>query len=211
MQLSSYLRRVWSARSAVIRLALTAVIASSVLAMAGVAQASGPPTVTTVAKVGAALSGPVEGMEGQQSFFTLEAFLVEGTVVGLAADAEFADIACQGESFDATMTVADDLSTATLVGTVVGSCENRATGQMSLYTASFDVTWIATAPIKTKGFATVTEEQVCATVVRGRDAVATGTLTWSAPDLGIGGTATPFGAAGIDVFEDRCHPTGGTP
>jgi hypothetical protein len=54
-------------------------------------------------------------------------------------------------------------------------------------------------------FVTDADGRVCTTKLRSRDAVARGSLSWSAPQLGIGGTGASFGEAGLTESRDRCQ------
>ena len=168
------------------------------------------PEVSSFEHVGAAVSGPLEGGEGE-FFVAVEAFLLEvdgQPVVNVAADAIFGDVECLTNEGSSTATFADDLSSATLTGSVTGSCFDFAQEKESSYSAEFDLTWTAVGRLERRAFGMRLDGTVCSTMVVSREAVATGTLTWSAPQLGIGGTGSPFGRAGIERFTDRCITTG---
>src|SRR5919109_1538200 len=108
--------------------------------------------------------------------------------VHVAADAIFGDVECLTNEGSSTATFADDLSSATLTGSVTGSCFDFAQEKESSYSAEFDLTWTAVGRLERRAFGMRLDGTVCSTMVVSREAVATGTLTWSAPQLGIGGT-----------------------
>jgi hypothetical protein len=176
------------------------------------ASAASPPevTVSTTSKASAAVSGPLEGGEGD-FFVALEgfAFTADGeSGTNVSVDAFFGDVECLTLTSDATVTIADDLTTGRVAGRATGECFDFATEKSGAYTATFDVTWTASGRLERRSFASRSEGRICVTNVASRDAVARGTLTWSAPELGIGGTGEPFGAAGLTRLEDTCRSAG---
>jgi hypothetical protein len=154
-----------------------------------------------------AISGPLQGGEGE-FFFALDAFVATngGSLTYASADASFGTVECHTGNSRVRVEFAHDLSWATAAGVVIGSCFDVEQQVSSPYAARFAVGWAATGPIERDAFISRPDGQVCLTVVRARDARAGGTLTWSAPGLGIGGTGEPFGLAGIDETDTRCRP-----
>jgi hypothetical protein len=190
------------------RLRVALALGSTVLL--GAASAHAAPELSSFEHAGTAVAGPLEGDEGD-FFVAVEAFLfdVDGEpVVSVTADAIFGDVECLTNEGTASATFDDDLSSATLTGSVTGVCFDFSQEEESSYSAEFEIAWTAIGRVERRAFATRGDGRVCSTMVLSREAAATGTLTWSAPELGIGGTGSPFGRAGLERFTDRCVATG---
>jgi len=96
-----------------------------------------------------------------------------------------------------------------LTGSTTGSCFNFDTGRSSPFSTRFSVAWAATGPLQTEKSITRADGTFCRTTIRTREVAATGTLTWSAPEFGIGGTGAPSHADPLLDRRDHCvtpHP-----
>ena len=184
---------------------LLALIAALLLPSAAGAAAS-PTRVSTTKTARAAVSGPVEGGEGS-FFILLEAFeFKEGKgrrIEAVVADAFFGSIECVTLDSDATVRF-DGVRRVVVSGSVTGECFDLVTEQASPYTAEFEVVWRGVGPKERERFEETFGDQVCVRKVVSRDSVASGTFTWSAPDLGLSGTATSITATELNRFSDRC-------
>jgi hypothetical protein len=185
---------------------LLALIAALLFPSAAGAAAS-PTRVSTTKTARAAVSGPVEGGEGS-FFILLEAFeFKEGKgrrIEAVVADAFFGSIECVTLDSDATVRF-DGVQRVVVSGSVTGECFDLATEQASPYTAEFAVVWRGVGPKERERFEETFGDQVCVRKVVSRDSVASGTFTWSAPDLGLSGTATSITATELNRFSDRCR------
>jgi len=160
-------------------------------------------------RVSAAVAGPLEGGGDGARFAALVdgfAFTDENgrPAASASTDFFFGSIECLTGSSDVRVTIGPRLRTATLAGTTTGTCFDLATSSESTFTARFSLTWTATGPLETERTVTRTDGRMCRTTILTREATATGTLTWSAPEFGIGGTGTPTGASPLLDRRDLC-------
>ena len=167
-------------------------------------------------KVSAAVAGPLEGGAEGATFGALVdgfAFTDENGQPATAASTDFffGSIECLTDSSDVDLAVDRRLSTATLTGTTTGTCFDFETSSESTFTARFSLTWTATGPLETERTTTRTDGTLCRTTIRTREATATGTLTWSAPEFGIGGTGAPTSASPLLDRRDLCVTPPGSP
>ncbi len=110
---------------------------------------------------------------------------------------------------DATVTadveVNRGLSLATATGSTAGTCTNRGEDQTPV-TATVDLRWEGTGPV-TRTTETFTQEgRTCTLIFRQRSAALSGTVTWTAPDIGATGTGTPSGEATLLAERRICRP-----
>jgi hypothetical protein len=189
---------------------LLALIATFLFPSAAAAAPMSATRVTTTKNARAAVSGPIEGGEG--SFFVLLEALEfkEGKgrrVEAVVADAFFGSIECVTLDSDATLRF-DGLERVVVGGSVTGECFDLASQQASPYAAEFEVVWRGVGRKERERFEDSFDDQVCVRKVVSRDSVASGTFTWSAPDLGLSGTATSIVPTELTRFSDRCRSAG---
>src|SRR5829696_5755723 len=193
--------RFWSTRTAL----LAAGAAAALTLLGGVPAEAAPATVTDdrFQRVSAAVAGPLEGGGTFAALVDGFAFTGEDGRPAAAASTDFffGTVECLTDSSDVQVSIGPRLRTATLAGTTTGTCFDFATSTESTFTARFSLTWTAVGPLETERTVTRTDGRMCRTTILTREATATGTLTWSAPELGIGGTGTPTGASPL---LDRC-------
>jgi hypothetical protein len=197
-------------RRVLLRAALLAAVLASVLAATSLPAEAGAArdvSVSTLRHANAAVSGPLDGAKGE-FFIAFEAFAfrVDGKPgTHVVADAFFGNVECLTDEAAAKVSIARSLRTATLKGAVTGSCFDLAQQKPSPYRATFEVTVKGTGRLDEQTFVTHDDGQTCISKLHSRDAGASGSLSWSAPQLGIGGTGAPFGVAGLTETRDRCR------
>jgi hypothetical protein len=108
-------------------------------------------------------------------------------------------------SVTADVEVNRGLSRATATGSTAGTCSDGDENQTPV-TATVDLRWKGTGPA-TRTTETVTEEgRTCTTIFRQRSGVLSGTVTWTAPDIGATETGTPSGEALLLAQRRICRP-----
>jgi hypothetical protein len=189
---------------------LLALIATFLFPSAAAAAPTSATRVSTTKIARAAVSGPIEGGEGF-FFMLLEALeFKEGKgrrVEAVVADAFFGSIECVTLDSDATLRF-DGVERVVVRGSVTGECFDLASEQPSPYAAEFEVVWRGVGRKERERFEDSFDDQVCVRKVVSRDSVASGTFTWSAPDLGLSGTATSIVPTELTRFSDRCRSAG---
>jgi hypothetical protein len=178
---------------------IAALLACSLAGGAGAAQAQ--KSKSTVSIVRAAVSGPLEG-GGGEFFVLLEGFAFrndDGRGVAVAADAFFASVECMTLETEADVRFSG-LARATVEGSATGECFDFDTETVSPYRAEFRVVWRGRGrPTKERP-----EDEACVSKISSRDSTATGSFSWSAPALGLGGSATSVVATELVEIRDRC-------
>jgi hypothetical protein len=181
-------------------LAAAAVVVLSLAGAAGAANAD--KSKSTVSIVRAVVSGPLAGGGGEFSML-LEGFAFkssDGRGVAVAADAFFGSVECATLETDADVKFSG-LTRAIVAGTVTGECFDFDSETVSPYRADFEVVW--------RGLGRTTkersEEEACVLKTTSRDSSADGSFTWSAPALGLSGSATSIVATEMFELRDRCR------
>jgi hypothetical protein len=156
---------------------------------------------STVSIVRAVVSGPLEGGDGGFSML-LEGFAFKADHergVAVAADAFFGSIECTTLETDVGVEFSG-LTRAIVEGAVTGECFDFASETASPYRAEFEVVWTGLGRVTKERL----EEQDCVRKISSRDSDADGSFTWSAPALGLGGSATSIVATEMVQLRDRC-------
>jgi hypothetical protein len=151
--------------------------------------------------VRALVSGPIEGADGEFSIL-LEGFAFAAggdRGVAVAADAFFGSVECTTLETDVRVRFSG-LTRATVEGSVKGDCFDFESQAASPYEARFNVVWRGLGQATKERF----EDEVCTQKIASRDSTADGFFSWSAPVLGISGSATSIVATEMVELRDRC-------
>jgi hypothetical protein len=93
------------------------------------------------------------------------------------------------------------LTRATVAGIVTGECFDFESETVSSYRAEFEVVWRALGRATKER----SEEGGCVRKTTSRNSAADGSFTWSAPALGLSGSATSVVATEMFELRDRCR------
>jgi hypothetical protein len=160
---------------------------------------------STVSIARAVVAGPLQG--GKDEFSVLvEAFAFDldgDRGASLAADAFFGSIECTTLETDVDV-MFSGLARAKAVGSVSGECVDIDTGDSSAYEAELKVVWRATGPPTKDRFTELLGGEICSRKVSSRPPTASGSFVWSAPGLGLSGSATSIVATELYELRDRC-------
>lgn len=183
-------------------LRMVPIVAALACALVGEAEAAKPErSKSTVSIVRAVVSGPLEPADGEFSML-LEGFAFRADHergVAVAADAFFGSVECATLESDVDVKFSG-LTRAIVEGTVTGECFDFESETVSSYRAEFEVVWTGLGRMTKERL----EEQPCIRKISSRDSAAAGTFTWSAPALGLGGSATSIVATEMVELRDRC-------